>query len=216
MPAIVEESNEVNATPSTSNAIREEDHSESISPKNKWVKFADDNPNTIKHTLHESFAQDFNQDLDRIDKFEDNFIETPRPLFNDTQVNNNTTYSYDLIETDREIYEPTVFEPPPTQRRRSSLQQNIDYFKQPTFYKSLLTIVTTKFSEFTFFTLFPSYLYVRLDSLKVHHATFLVGCIAISGLFFTLISIWVNARTKHRHVILWMFCWFGSCGYLRK
>lgn len=181
----------------------------------KWVKFSNENAPKSKQTLHESFAEDFNKDLKRME-FEDNFTDVPQPLFSESQVNNNITYAYDLIETEHDVHEPTVFAPIPSVNRRSSLQQNIDYFRQPTFYKSLLTVITTKFSEFTFYTLFPSYLYVRVDSLKVHHATYLVGCLAIAGLCFTVVSVWINAHSKKRPIILWFFCWWGTCGYFCK
>lgn len=202
-----------NNLPSTSQPSNQANNLQNTNKK--WVKFSDENAQNSKQTLHKSFAQDFNKDLKKME-FEDNFVDAPQPLFSETQVNNNITYAYDLIETEHDVHEPRVFAPIPTVQRRSSLQQNIDYFRQPTFYKSLLTVITTKFSEFTFYTLFPSYLYVRVDSLKVHHATYLVGCLAIAGLFFTAASVWINAHSKKRPIILWFFCWWGTCGYLRK
>lgn len=170
---------------------------------------------TAKNTLHESFADDFNNDLERIEKFENNFVDIPQPLFNEVHVNNNTSYSYEPVVANNEVQEPTVFVPAPPSRR-SSVLQNMTYLKQPKFYMALLTIVTTKFSQFIFFTLFPSYLYVRVDSLKIHHATTLVGCLAVVGLCFTAVAVWINAHTTRRPVLLWLLCWFGSCGYISK
>lgn len=182
--------------------------------KKKWVKFTDES--TARNSLHESFAEDFHNDLERIDKFENNFVDIPQPLFSDVQVNNNTTYSYEPVETAAEVQtEPTVFVPPKPSRRNSILQ-SIIYLKQPKFYIALLTIVTTKFSQFIFFTLFPSYLYVRVDTLKIHHATTLVGCLAVVGLCFTAVAVWINAHTTKRPVLLWLLCWLGSCGYISK
>lgn len=180
------------------------------------MKFSEDSP--TKNTLHESFAEDFNNDLDRIDRFENNFVDIPQPLFTDVHVNNNTSYSYEPVVTNNEPHqEPTVFvPPPPPSSRRNSVLQNMTYLKQPKFYMALLTIVTTKFSQFIFFTLFPSYLYVRVDSLKIHHATTLVGCLAVVGLCFTAVAVWINAHTTKRPVLLWLLCWFGSCGYISK
>lgn len=179
------------------------------------MKFTDE-PITARDSLHESFAEDFNNDLDRIDKFENNVVDVPQPLFTDVQVNNNTTYSYEPVGiSNNEIQEPTVFVAPASSRR-SSIMQNMTYLKQPRFYMALLTIVTTKFSQFIFFTLFPSYLYVRVDTLKVHHATTLVGCLAVTGLCFTAVAVWINAHTTKKPILLWLLCWLGSCGYISE
>lgn len=184
--------------------------------RKKWVKFNEETT-SAKSSLHESFAEDFNNDLDRIDKFESDFVPIPQPLFNDAQVNNNTTYSYEPVVTNNEMQGPAVFTVPPTVSRKNSIMQNINYLKQPKFYMALLTIITTKFSQFIFFTLFPSYLYVRVDTLKIHHATMLVGSLAIIGLCFTAFSAYINAHsTNRRPVLLWLLCWFGSCGYISK
>lgn len=182
--------------------------------RKKWVKFTDES--VARNSLHESFAEEFNNDLERIDKLDNNAVNIPKPLFSDVQVNNNTTYSYEPVgTTSNDNPEPTVFVPP-ARTRRSSVLHNMTYLKQPQFYMALLTIVTTKFSQFIFFTLFPSYLYVRVDTLKVHHASVLVGCLAITGLCFTAIAVWINAHTTKRPVLLWLLCWVGSCGYISK
>lgn len=204
--ATTNNSNNPSSNPSNNNNNNFEEN------KKKWVKFSED----TKNSLHESFAEEFNNDLDRIDRFENNFVDVPQPLFNDAaRVNNNTTYSYEPVVANNEVQEPTVFVSP-APPRRNSLLQNITYLKQPKFYMALLTIVTTKFSQFTFFTLFPSYLYVRVDSLKIHHTTTLVGCLAVVGLCFTAVAVWINAHTTKRPVLLWLLCWFGSCGYLSE
>lgn len=188
----------------------------STEDRTKWVQFnSDEGASSTKNALHLSFGENATGETDANNKFEDNFVE-PRPLFNSSQVNNNTTYSYDLL--DNAVIarsEPDVFVPTPTSHPRNNLLQNIDYLNQPTFYKSLLTIVTTKFSEFTFYTLFPSYLYVRIDSLQVHHVTSIVGYLAITGLIFMIFTAWLNQHTDKRSIILWTFCWCGSVGYFR-
>lgn len=195
----------VNNSPSSSNNVEEN--------RKKWVKFNEEP--TARNSLHESFAEDFNNDLDKIEKFENDFVAIPQPLFTEMQVNNNTTYSYEPVVANNEIQEPTVFVPPTTTRKNSVLQ-NFTYLKQPKFYMALLTIVTTKFSQFIFYTLFPSYLYVKVDTLKVHHTTILVGSLAVVGLCFTAVAVWINAHTTRRPVLLWLLCWLGSCGYLSK
>lgn len=200
---------------STSASTNNNNNDAAVEAKKNWVTFPEE-PTTVQYTLHESFAQDFNNDLERIHKFENNFVDVPQPLFNDIQVNNNTTYSYEPVGVNGiDTHQPTVFmtEPP---SRRNSLLQTMEYLKQPRFYMSLVTIVTTKFSQFVYFTLFPSYLYLKVDKLKVHHTTTLVGCIAVTGLCFTITSVWVNTHTTKRPVLLWLLCWFGSCGYLSK
>lgn len=187
--------------------------------RTKWVEFMEEVPSTpttttTKNALQQSFGETFSSDLDAIHKFENNFVE-PQPLFTTSQVNNNVTYSYDLLDTSVTVApEPDVFVPTPSRATSNNFRQHIDSLKQPTFYKSLLTVITTRFSEFAFYTLFPSYLYVRLDSLRVHQVTSIVGYLAMTGLFFTLLVVWLHSQVEKRPIILWSFCWCGSLGYL--
>lgn len=182
-----------------------------------WEKFDDDSRTNHVQTLktqtnlHKTFAEDFSNDLDRIDKFEDNYIEIPTPLFSETQINNNTSYSY---EAPLEIEDPVVFMPITKATPDNSWKRDIEFLKQPTFYKSLLFIITTKFSIFTFWTLFPAYLYIRIDSLKIQHTTVLVGCIGIGSLVFTTLATWIKGNPNTRAIFLWIFCWMGAIGYL--
>lgn len=180
-----------------------------------WVKFTEEGDSSTKTGLRQSFEDNFSTDLGVTSKMDDDSVE-PRPLFNTSQVNNNVTYSYDLLDapvtigTDPDVFVPTPILP------RNNFRQHIDCFKRPTFYQSLVTLITAKFSEFVFYTLFPSFLYVRLDSLKVHHVSSLVGYLAIAGLLFTIISAFINVHVEKQTITLWTFCWCGSFGYLCK
>lgn len=209
------ENNET-SNPETSTAATNVNHVEPSTSKvgkANWVKFAEEGDSSTKTGLRQSFEENDNANLDAITKLEDDPAE-PRPLFNTTQVNNNVTYSYDLLDTSvTMVTDPDVFIPAPTETR-NNFRVQIDCFKELTFYKSLSTIVTAKFSEFVFYTLFPSFLYVRLDSLTVHHVSLLVGYLAIGGLLFTMFSGYINLQTEKQSIVLWIFCWFGSFGYI--
>lgn len=151
--------------------------------------------------------------MDRIEQVEENYVELPKPLFSESQVNNNTTYSYEASST--EFIDPVVFQPIQSEQK-FNYQLILNVFKEPTFYKSLLFIITTRFSIFVFWTLFPTFLYVKIDYLKVHHTTVVVGCIGIGSLIFTGVTSWIKTNPKTRPVFLWMFCWIGTLGYLGR
>ncbi|KAG5886055.1 hypothetical protein JTB14_009504 [Gonioctena quinquepunctata] len=137
----------------------------------------------------------------------------PMPLFSDIPVNNNNTYSYDVLEQDPEsLSRPVVFMP--NVRERSTGPSSLEILKQPTFYKSLLTVVTTKFSIFVYYTLFPSYLYQELASIRMTTVSSLMGILALSSLLFSGVSYWINIERKRRAVCLWFLCWVGSFGYI--
>lgn len=138
----------------------------------------------------------------------------PMPLFTDTPVNNNTTYSYDVLEQESQIVrQPVVFMPAnPVSNKISSLQ----LLARPTFYKSLLTVMTTKFSIFIFYTLFPVYIYDELQGLHIRDMASLIGILSISNLLFSAVSYWVNVDKKRRPICMWILCWLGSFGYFSK
>lgn len=163
--------------------------------------------------MHNTFAVDFNNDLNRIDRLEEINTEFPTPLFSETSINNNTSYSY---EAPSEISEPVVFMPVTKPVQTSTWKENVEFLKQPTFYKSLLSVITTKYSIFIFWTLYPTYLYIKIDSLKVHHVTVIVGCIGIGSLLFTTLAAWVKANPNLKAFFLGIFCWMGATGYTSK
>ncbi|KAF5274801.1 hypothetical protein FQR65_LT00384 [Abscondita terminalis] len=202
--------------PRTSTSI----NAESTSKQNteQWETFEDQSSNTevrttnVQRELHNSFANEFAKDLDNTNKFEDNYVETPKPLFSEPQINNNTSYSYESsIEVNNE---PIVFMPIETQKEHSCFQKALYVFKQPTFYKSLVFFLTAKFSVFVFWTLFPSYLYSKIDYLRVNNISMIVGMVSIASLIFVPLLNWIKSNRKMRPIFFWIFCWMGAIGYI--
>lgn len=182
--------------------------------RRNWEKFENDEDNIIPKIknnvrLKNSFADV--KDSTNIS----NATQGPTPLFTDTPVNNNTTYSYDVLEQDPEVSrQPAVFMPPNIESK--SRFSSLELLGQPTFYKSLLTVMTTKFSTFIFYTLFPVYLYEELQGLKIREMSTLMGILSISNLMFSGVSYWVNIDKKRRPICMWILCWIGSFGYFSK
>lgn len=176
------------------------------------MKFADDEDKSISQIKNVHLKKSF-LDIENTEG-PSNQSSGPMPLFTDTPVNNNTTYSYDVLEQESEIVrQPVVFMPTnPDTNRVSSLQ----LLARPTFYKSLLTVMTTKFSIFIFYTLFPVYLYEELQGLKIRDMASLIGILSISNLLFSAVSYWVNVDKKRRPICMWILCWLGSFGYFSK
>ncbi|KAJ8934133.1 hypothetical protein NQ314_013592 [Rhamnusium bicolor] len=139
----------------------------------------------------------------------------PLPLFSDLPVNNNNTYSYDILEQQPGSFNrPAVFMPTTIQRK--SVFSSLELLQQPTFYKSLLLVITTKFSIFVYFTLFPTYLFQELEGIKMRHVSTMVGVLSLTSLLFSMVSYWVNIDKKRRPICLWFLCWVGSFGYFSK
>lgn len=176
-----------------------------------WVKFKDENtslPKVKSVELKNSF-----RDVENSAGLS-NSTSGPMPLFTDTPVNNNTTYSYDVLEQEVEtIRRPAVFMPT---TESNTVISSFELLKRPTFYKSLLTVMTTKFSIFVFYTLFPVYLYEELQGLKIRQMSSLMGILSISNLLFSGVSYWVNIDKKRRPICMWILCWLGSFGYFSK
>lgn len=177
-----------------------------------WEKFEDDpkSPNTTKNARLRSSFEDTDDAVGSLDT-----TSAPTPLFSDTPVNNNTTYSYDILEQDQDVpRQPAVFVQPNiiVKSKFSSFQ----LLTQPTFYKSLLTVMTTKFSIFIFYTLFPVYLFQELHELKIREMSSLMGILSISNVLFSGVAYWVNVDKKRRPICMWLLCWLGSFGYFSK
>lgn len=135
------------------------------------------------------------------------------PLFSDLPVNNNNTYSYDILEQDVYTPRPAVFMP--TTIEKYSITR-LEILKQPTFYKSFLTLLTTKFSIFVYYSLFPLYVYQEVAKINMRDMTTLVGCLSITSFLFTGLSHWINIDKKRRPICLWALCWVGAFGYFSK
>lgn len=92
--------------------------------------------------------------------FKNIVFRLPIPLFSDTPVNNNNTYSYDALEDQPETPHSAVFMPTTTMASPVATfsRNTIELLQQPTFYKSLITVMNTKWSSFVFFALYPSFL----------------------------------------------------------
>lgn len=180
----------------------------------KWEKFEDNEDHSVRNTNNLRLKDSFFTDTD---ESESTINPTPHPmsLFTDTPVNNNTTYSYDAVEQDVDIpRQPAVFMPPNAESQ--SIFSSLELLGRPTFYKSLLTVMTTKFSIFVFYTLFPVYLFEELQDLKIREMSSLMGVLSISNLMFSGISYWVNVDKKRRPICMWILCWMGSFGYFSK
>lgn len=183
--------------------------------KNNWEKFQDDTETTSHiHTKNLQLELSFSENNGNIPNTTVN--STPMPLFSDSPVNNNTTYSYDILEQDPGTpSQPAVFLPPVT-TQRPNLHTTLELLRQPTFYKSLLTVMTTKFSIFIFYTLFPTYLFQEVQELNVKNVSSIVGLLSITNLLFSGISYWVNIDKRRRPLCMWLLCWIGSFGYFCK
>ncbi|CAG9859459.1 unnamed protein product [Phyllotreta striolata] len=178
-------------------------------PKTKdWVKF-DDEPKPVAKNLQLELS--FAEERDRANPVTISGItNTPMPLFTDSPVNNNNTYSYDMLEQDVVPSGPAVFMPTTIEKYSIS---RLDILKQPTFYKSLLTVLTTKFSAFVYYILFPLYYYQEMPDATMRDMSTLVGYVAIGSFLFSGVSHWINIDKKRRPVCLWVLCWTGAFGY---
>lgn len=142
-------------------------------------------------------------------------INLPTPIYMESGVNYNNTYNFDEI-TPAETVSPRESVFLNTVRRKSYVYDNLNLLKQPTFYKSLLTIITTKFSFFVFYGLFPSFLYERISALNIITASNFISFISMFSLIFALVSYWINRDKNRRALWLWIFCFVGSLGYFRN
>lgn len=184
-----------------------------------WVKFEDIEQDKSKLTtnrsnLQQAYSSNSNLDLDRIDSFEDSFVHVPKPLFTETHINNNNTYSFDGGESVTSD-EPVVFVPSHN-KQPGFCDKHLYFFKQPTFYKSLLQIITTKYSFFMFYALFPSYMYMRLENLRIQQACFIVGHINLAHLAFGALNFLIQNSNRRKALFLWIFSWNGALGFIRK
>lgn len=209
----IQAANQTNDAPaSTSNNLDEIKVDKS---KKTWESFNENDKNksnSSKINLERSFSHEFSADLGQTQSFEDNFVQ---PIFNDVLVNNNTSYSYEAFDQAQANDQPVVFMP--VSKQNSTLIEDFQFITQPTFYKSLLQIITTKYSIFMYFSLFPSFLYDNVHSIKVHHTCYVVGLIGISSLAYATFNVVFEPLIiKKRAIFLACFCWMGTLGYIRK
>ncbi|GJQ76572.1 hypothetical protein Trydic_g2269 [Trypoxylus dichotomus] len=214
--ALREEEFRIRAEKRSSSMINIEVHA-SENGKPSWVKFEDDNQNeeskpTSRKNLQTAYYSRSSQDLDRIDTFEDSFVHIPKPLFTETHINNNNTYSFDGGESVTSE-EPVVFMPV-AHKQPGFCEKHLFFFKQPTFYKSLLQIITLKYSIFMFYALFPSYIYMKIQSLRILELCTLVGLINLVHLAFVAITIVVENSHRRRAIFLWISSWNGAIGFI--
>lgn len=183
-----------------------------------WVKFDDDRQEgqngPTRKGLQKTPSTSVNQDLDRIDTFEDSFVHVPKPLFTETHINNNNTYSFDGGESVTSD-EPVVFMPL-YHKQQGFFNKHLYFLKQPSFYKSLLQIITTKYSIFMFYALFPSYIYMRIENLRILHACFIIGYINFAHLIFAALNSFIENSNRRKALFLWIFSWNGALGFIRK
>ncbi|KAL3288102.1 hypothetical protein HHI36_002552 [Cryptolaemus montrouzieri] len=209
--------NEVN-TASTSN---DEDHNKRDENRKDWVKFHDEE-HASERKSWERFEEDNGEQINSEQNGNElkdgkdintNNPESPASLFNELNVNMNTSYAFDDDNFEygpRSI--PSVF---PELERNSGLNLHVymRFIKMPTFYKSLLTIITTKYSIFMFYALFPTYLYVEISHLKFKKSAMLVGALSLGTLLFSGVSYWLNVNKQKRPIFFFLLCWIGANGY---
>lgn len=198
------------------------DEDDDVTPKiskpnaTDWEKFDEDKTKTKNQPKNLKLELSFAEELARENNVPttSNTTGVPIPIFTDLPVNNNNTYSYDVLEQHPTSLSPPVFMPTTVEKR--STFSSLQILQQPTFYKSLLMIVTLKFSIFVYFTLFPSYMYQELEGMKMRHISTIVGVLSLTSLLFSGVSYWVNIDKKKRPICLWFLCWVGSFGYFSK
>ncbi|XP_018561764.1 uncharacterized protein LOC108903905 [Anoplophora glabripennis] len=195
------------------------DEEDEVTPKiskpksTEWEKFEEEEPLPKNQAKNLRLELAFAEELAEANNVPtpNNTTGVPIPIFTDLPVNNNNTYSYDVLEQHSSPLSPPVFMPTTIERR--STFSNLQILQQPTFYKSLLMIITLKFSIFVYFTLFPSYMYQELKGIKMRYISTVVGVVSVTSLFFSAVSYWVNIDKKKRPICMWFLCWVGSCGY---
>uniref|UniRef100_A0A1Y1KN00 Major facilitator superfamily (MFS) profile domain-containing protein n=1 Tax=Photinus pyralis TaxID=7054 RepID=A0A1Y1KN00_PHOPY len=179
-----------------------------------WETFDESTtPRTARTELHKTFAIEFSNDLDHNShaSFEDNYVPIPKPLFSESRINNNTSYSYEGGVGNED---PVVFMPNAAPAKNNSWEKILSVLKEPTFYKSLLFTITTRFAMFAFWTLFPTYLYIKIDRFKIHNTPSIVGALSVSSLMFSPALNWAKKSHKLRPLLIWIFCWMGAVGFL--
>lgn len=182
--------------------------SNEVDRSRNWEIFEDEIE--TPHQLHKDFVQEFNSDLYQIDNLDENYEHFPKPLY-ESRVNNNTSYSFDAEITNdhsNNIFVPTMKMPMST--KMFELLTNLSL------YKSILQIITTKFSIFGFFTLFPTYLYNKVEFLREHQATTIVGLVGIGGVVFAVVLVWVDKQSQRKALFFSCFCYCGSIGFMSK
>lgn len=177
------------------------------SNRRNWEEFDDED--STPHNIHKDFAQEFNSDLYRTENMDESHGHFPKPLY-ESRVNNNTSYSFDAETTnDRgNIFLPA--EKMPVSVRIFELLTNLSL------YKSILQIITTKFSVFVFFTLFPSHLYNKVDFLRPQQAATIVGLVGVGGVVFAVLLVWIDRNSQRRSLFFSCFCYSGSIGFMSK
>lgn len=198
------------------------DEDDEVTPKiskpkpTEWEKFEEDESKPKNQANNLRLELSFAEELAEANNVPaaNNTTGVPIPIFTDLPVNNNNTYSYDVLDQHPTSLSPPVFMPTTIERR--STYSNLQILQQPTFYKSLLMIVTLKFSIFVYFTLFPSYMYQELQGIKMRHISTIVGVVSLTGVLFSVVSYWVNIDKRKRPICMWLLCWVGSFGYFSK
>lgn len=151
-------------------------------------------------------------DLDRID-LEENAENSPSPIFGPLQEEgNNNMYSFDddlgLRQNSRSIYSQNSV-------LKNNTNSTYGFFLYPTFYKSLLQIITTRFSMFVFMIFFPSHILEQTEGMRPSSAVYLVGYVGIASMLYIMLKVRKTyLNSGERAVLLWFSCWIGCVGYI--
>ncbi|XP_050296878.1 uncharacterized protein LOC126736529 isoform X2 [Anthonomus grandis grandis] len=191
-------------------------------PKKNWEKFEDDPENPQEPRNHKNLHLEMsfgniNEPTSSINHERPSTRTIngfPIPLFSDMPVNNNTTYSYDMLDTNEEP-RSSVFMPTTVSSNHVSAfsRTSLELLQTPTFYKSLFTVITTKWSLFVFFALYPTFLFEEVEEVRLRHLCNLVGTISLATLIFTGASFWINIEKRWRPKVIWFLSWIGALGY---
>ncbi|KAH1000695.1 hypothetical protein HUJ04_012990 [Dendroctonus ponderosae] len=142
---------------------------------------------------------------------------TPMPLYSDS-LPNNSNFSYDLAEDGPDASKFSIFVPIPVNSGTNhsfivDIRSALELLREPTFYKSFLTVMTTKWSLFVFFSLYPSFLFQEVKEIRLSHLANLVGTISLATFLFSAVAYWINIEKKWRPKTIWILSWIGAIGY---
>ncbi|XP_017770159.1 PREDICTED: uncharacterized protein LOC108557928 [Nicrophorus vespilloides] len=155
----------------------------------------------------EKFSDDENDD-EHFHEFKNN-MAAPKELFTDLHLNNNTTYSFDNSDILSANDDTNIFMP-----NTKSVSQSYSFFKEGSFYKSVLLQTTLTYSKFIFYTLYPSTLYFNI-SLHIEDINAVLCYLFIISSIIVLASkiFLVNINNKNCAIFVVIVSWIGTIGY---
>ncbi|XP_019768912.2 uncharacterized protein LOC109543569 isoform X2 [Dendroctonus ponderosae] len=192
---------------------------ETIADKQQWQTFEDEpgSRNNKNLQLEMSFGTTREPSESRPAMDSTTITRTPMPLYSDS-LPNNSNFSYDLAEDGPDASKFSIFVPIPVNSGTNhsfivDIRSALELLREPTFYKSFLTVMTTKWSLFVFFSLYPSFLFQEVKEIRLSHLANLVGTISLATFLFSAVAYWINIEKKWRPKTIWILSWIGAIGY---